>query len=99
MLTGSHKTKCMICGGKDDLIIQYNDKSMIDLCKSCTLIGHLLADRKTMVFITTYKNDCMRLNPGCHHGSEFSNDCIDKFEEIVWLSYFRDWIRKNRRVF
>jgi hypothetical protein len=98
-LTGTHKTRCMICGGKDDLVMQYDGKPMVDLCQSCAIIGNILADRKTMVFITQYVSDCRRMNPGCHYGSEFSNDCIDKFEEVVWLNFFRKWIKEKRRVY
>ena len=99
ILTGIHKTKCMICGGEDHLVMQYDGKSMVDLCHSCALIGHLIADRNTMVFITKYVSDCRRINPGCHFGSEFSDGCIDKFEEVVWLGFFRSWVKKNRKVY
>ena len=97
--TGTHKTKCMICGGKDDIVMQYNGKSMVDLCFPCALIGNIIADRNTMVFITKYVGDCRKIDPGCLHGSEFDENCIDKFEEVVWLGFFRSWIMKNRRVY
>jgi hypothetical protein len=99
ILTGTHKTKCMICGGEDDLVMQYDGKRMVDLCYTCILHGVAIADRNTMIFITKYSGDCKRLNPGCHYGSEFSSDCVDKFEEVVWLGFLRHWIKKNRRVF
>jgi hypothetical protein len=87
----------MICGEKDHLVMQYDGKSMVDLCINCAHTGIYIADRNTMIFMVKYISDCKRLNPGCHNGSEFNNSCIDLFEETVWLGFLKDWIKKNRR--
>jgi hypothetical protein len=99
LLTGTHKTRCAICGGRDNLVMRYNGKSMIDLCYKCAIMGAAISTRNTMIFTTKYSGDCYKLNPGCHHGSEFCSDCVDKFEEIVWIGFMSDWIRKNRKVY
>jgi hypothetical protein len=98
-LTGTHKTKCMICGGKDNLVMQYDGKSMVDLCHSCAVAGVIIANRNSMMFIMDYVKVYRDNNPGCHYGSEFGDSCIEMFEEEVWLGFLRDWIKKNRRVY
>jgi hypothetical protein len=97
VLTGTHKTKCMICGGEDHLLMQYDGRAMVDLCTICAHTGIYIADRNTMIFMVKYISDCKRMDPGCRDGSEFNNSCIDKFEETVWLGFLRDYIKKHRR--
>lgn len=92
ILTGTHKTKCMVCGKSDNLVMQYDGKKQIDLCYECAITGSKIADRNTMIFITNYVQNMRKTNPGCHYGSEFSDECIDKFEEMVWLGFLRGWI-------
>lgn len=96
-LIGTHKTRCMICGKEDNLVMQYDGKHMVDLCHSCVVTGVNVANRNAMIFIVKYVDDCRSMNPGCYEGSEFDDKCIDVFEEIIWLGFLRDWIKKNRR--
>jgi hypothetical protein len=95
---GTHKTRCMICGGKDDFAVRCRDKLMIDLCYSCASIGVDIADKNTLLFMLNYARAAKKLDPTCHDGSTFTINCLGKFEDIVWQGFLRDWIKKNKKV-
>ena len=99
VFTGTHKTRCMICGGKDDIAMKCGEKHLIDICESCISVGAGYADKSTMLFMVNYVTAIRKINPGCYNGSEFTNDCISKFEDVVWQGFLRDWIKRNRKVY